>query len=78
MSSLDWRPATTRFKRPRRSWCWRKPQALTIRAGTQTLNLRLMVASTVQQIVVEENAGPAVSTDAASNATATVLTRRRS
>jgi hypothetical protein len=49
-------------------------QVLTIRAGTQTLNLRLMVASTVQQIVVEENAGPAVSTDAASNATATVLT----
>ena len=49
-------------------------QALTIRGGTQTLNLRLMVASTVQQIVVEENAGPAVSTDAASNATATVLT----
>jgi Carboxypeptidase regulatory-like domain len=49
-------------------------QALTIRPGTQTLNLRLMVASTVQQIVVEENAGPAVSIDAASNATATVLT----
>ena len=49
-------------------------QALTIRPGTQTLNLRLMVASTVQQIVVEENAGPTVSTDAASNATATVLT----
>jgi hypothetical protein len=49
-------------------------QALTIRPGTQTLNLRLMVASTVQQIVVEENAGPAVSTEAASNATATVLT----
>ena len=49
-------------------------QALTMRPGTQTLNLRLMVASTVQQIVVEENAGPAVSTDAASNASATVLT----
>jgi hypothetical protein len=49
-------------------------QAVSIRAGTQTLNLRLMVASTVQQIVVEENAGPTVSTDAASNATATVLT----
>ena len=49
-------------------------QALTIRPGTQTLNLRLTVASTVQQIVVEENAGPAVSTDAASNATATILT----
>ena len=49
-------------------------RALTIRSGTQTLNLRLTVASTVQQIVVEENAGPTVSTDAASNATATVLT----
>ena len=49
-------------------------QALTIRPGSQTLNLRLMVASTVQQIVVEENAGPVVSTDSASNATATVLT----
>jgi Carboxypeptidase regulatory-like domain len=49
-------------------------RTLTIRSGTQTLNLRLTVASTVQQIVVEENAGPAVSTDAASNATATVLT----
>ena len=48
-------------------------QAVTIRTGTQTLNLRLMVASTVQQIVVEENAGPIVSTDAASNATATIL-----
>ncbi len=46
---------------------------LTIRAGTQTLNLRLTLASTTQQIVVEENAGPAVSTDAASNAGATVL-----
>jgi Carboxypeptidase regulatory-like domain len=51
-----------------------QPQAVKIRAGTQTLNLRLMVASTVQQIVVDENAGPTVSTDAASNATATVLT----
>ena len=50
-----------------------QPRALAIRAGAQTLNLRLMVASTTQQIVVEENAGPAVSTDAASNATATVL-----
>ncbi len=50
-----------------------QPRALTIRDGTQTLNLRLMVASTTQQIVVEENSGPSVSTDAASNATATVL-----
>src|SRR6266567_271699 len=50
-----------------------QPRILTIRGGTQTLNLRLMVASTMQQIVVEENGGPSVSTDAASNATATVL-----
>jgi Carboxypeptidase regulatory-like domain len=50
-----------------------QPRALTIRGGVQTLNLRLAVASVTQQIVVEENAGPTVSTDAASNATATVL-----
>ncbi len=50
-----------------------QPRTLAIRAGAQTLNLRLSVASTTQQIVVEENAGPAVSTDAASNASATVL-----
>src|SRR5882672_8044707 len=50
-----------------------QPRTLTIRGGTQTLNLRLIVASTTQQIVVEENGGPSVSTDAASNATATVL-----
>jgi hypothetical protein len=48
-------------------------RAVTIRGGVQTLNLRLSVASLTQQIVVDENAGPTVSTDAASNATATVL-----
>jgi carboxypeptidase family protein len=51
----------------------RQPQAVTLRGGTQIVNLRLTVASTVQQIVVEENAGPAVSLEAANNATATVL-----
>ena len=50
-----------------------QPRALTIRGGVQTLNLRLTVASTTQQIVVEEDAGPSVSTDAANNAAATVL-----
>jgi hypothetical protein len=50
-----------------------QPRMVTIRSGALTLNLRLAVASTTQQIVVEENAGPAVSTDAASNASATVL-----
>src|SRR5579864_3344066 len=51
----------------------RQPQAVTLKGGTQIVNLRLSVASTVQQIVVEENAGPAVSVDAANNATAVVL-----
>jgi len=50
-----------------------QPRTLTLRAGAQTLNLRLSVASTTQQIVVEENAGPSVSTDASTNASATVL-----
>jgi hypothetical protein len=51
----------------------RQPQAVTLRGGIQIVNLRLMVASTVQQIVVEENAGPAVSMEAANNASAVVL-----
>ena len=50
-----------------------QPRTVTIGSGAVTLNLRLAVASTTQQIVVEENAGPAVSTDATSNASATVL-----
>lgn len=48
-------------------------QTVTIRGGALTLNLRLAVASTTQQIVVEENAGPVVSMEAANNASATVL-----
>jgi hypothetical protein len=51
----------------------RQPQAVSLRGGTQVVNLRLMVASTVQQIVVEENAWPAVSLEAANNASAVVL-----
>jgi hypothetical protein len=51
----------------------RQPQAVTLRGALQIVNLRLIVASTVQQIVVEENAGPAVSLEAANNAAATVL-----
>ncbi len=50
-----------------------QPRTVTIRSGALTLNLRLAVAATTQQIVVEENAGPAVSTEAANNASATVL-----
>ena len=51
----------------------RQPQAVTLRGVAQTVNVRLSVASTVQEIVVEENAGPAVSTDAANNAAAVVM-----
>ena len=50
-----------------------QPRTVTIRNGALSLNLRLAVASTTQQIVVEENAGPAVSMEAANNASATVL-----
>jgi hypothetical protein len=42
-------------------------------AGTQVVNLRLKVASTKQEIVVEDNASGAVTTDAAGNANAVVL-----
>ena len=45
---------------------------LTLR-GAQTLNLQLKVAATAQQLKVQDNAGSAVSTDAASNASALVL-----
>ena len=50
-----------------------QPVTLTVRPGTQTMNLRLKIASTRQEVVVEENTGPMVSTDAANNASAMVL-----
>ena len=49
------------------------PLPVVIQAGTQTLSIRLGVASTTQQISVDDNPGPAVGTGAESNATATVL-----
>jgi hypothetical protein len=45
----------------------------TLRAGSQMLNLQLNVVAEKQQVTVEDSAAPAVSTDAASNASATVL-----
>jgi len=50
-----------------------QPAKVTVGPGMQTENLQLRVAATVQQVTVEDNAGPAVSTDANSNATATVI-----
>ena len=48
-------------------------QKISLKAGSQQLNLRLQVASTSQQVTVRDNAGAAVSTDPASNAGALVL-----
>lgn len=51
------------------------PQPLTVdlKPGSHTLNLLLKVAVVSRRVTVEENAGPAVTTDPASNAGATVL-----
>jgi hypothetical protein len=44
------------------------PMKVTLKAGAQTVNLQLKVASTVQQVTVQESVGPVLSTDVASNA----------
>jgi hypothetical protein len=49
------------------------PIKAALSGGTQTLNLQLKVASTVQQVTVQENAGPSVTPEAANNASALVL-----
>jgi hypothetical protein len=46
---------------------------VTVRAGAQTLNLTLRVASMQEKVTVQENGAPAVSTDNAANASAVVL-----
>src|SRR6266851_9053523 len=50
-----------------------KPVTITLRSGAQVLNLLLKVASTTQQVTVQDQAGPTVSIDAANNASALVL-----
>src|SRR6202034_68758 len=45
-----------------------QPVTIVLKAGSQTLNLQLKVASTVQQVTVEESTGPVLSTDSSSNA----------
>jgi len=47
---------------------------ITLSTGAITLNLQLKVASTVQQVTIQENAGPQVTTDPSNNASALVLT----
>ena len=50
-----------------------QPVAISLNAGVQTLNLQLKLVGTAEHVTVQENAGPAVSTDTASNASAVVL-----
>ena len=50
-----------------------QPVGCDVSSGTVTLDLRMKVASVTQQVTVQENAGPSVSTDPSSNSTATVL-----
>ncbi len=47
---------------------------MTLRSGVQSVNLELHVASTAAEVTVNANVGPAVSTNASSNASATVIT----
>ncbi len=51
----------------------RQPATVSLKAGVRTLNLQLSIASVEEKVSVEENAGPALSTDAANNASAVVL-----
>jgi Carboxypeptidase regulatory-like domain len=50
-----------------------QPTKILLKSGPQTLNLQLKVASTMQQVTVQENAGPSVSTESSNNASALVL-----
>jgi hypothetical protein len=47
---------------------------ITLRPGAQSINLELHVAATAAEVTVNADAGPAVSTNASSNANAMVLT----
>jgi hypothetical protein len=51
----------------------RQPGKISLKAGAQTLNIILSVATEKQEVTVAENAGPTVSTEAANNASAMVL-----
>jgi Carboxypeptidase regulatory-like domain len=50
-----------------------QPAKITLSTGTVTLNLQLKVAPTVQQVTIQEDAGPQVTTDPSNNASALVL-----
>lgn len=50
-----------------------EPVPIDLKAGTQTLRLELRVKATQQELTVQENPGPTLSTDSASNASSLVL-----
>jgi hypothetical protein len=50
-----------------------QPVKIVLKPGTQTLNLQLKVASTVQQVTVAESVGPVLSTESTSNASQLTL-----
>ncbi|MDR3702776.1 MAG: carboxypeptidase regulatory-like domain-containing protein [Candidatus Sulfopaludibacter sp.] len=50
-----------------------QPARVSLKTGTQTLNLVLHVASMVEKVTVHENAAPTLSTDSTNNASALVL-----
>ncbi|HEY2019039.1 MAG TPA: carboxypeptidase regulatory-like domain-containing protein [Bryobacteraceae bacterium] len=51
-----------------------QPLKVSLKAGAQALNLQLRIASMVEKLTVQDDAGPQVSTAAANNASAVVLT----
>ena len=50
-----------------------KPVRITLRSGSNALDLQLKVAQLAEQVTVEENGAPAVGVDTASNSSATIL-----
>jgi len=50
-----------------------EPVTVRVNSGVQTLNLQLSVVAVKEEVSVQEDSAPAVNTDAASNASATVL-----
>ena len=50
-----------------------QPVKIVLKPGLQSVNVQMKVASVSQQVTVQENAGPSVTTEPANNATALVL-----
>ena len=50
-----------------------QPEKVALRAGAQSLNLMLMVASISEKLTVQDASGPALTIDSSSNASAVVL-----